>query len=105
MITILSPRLTIYETHYLIARVSFVSTRFLEHQSANRANFNTLTTALAIGFGERYVSESGDHSPKATIAKINNPQAKFLLAYPNALATKHTLIRVINEYRTAKIHR
>jgi hypothetical protein len=75
-----------------------------ETQSTNRANGNALATVLAMGLTHRLIPKSGDHPPEATVSKTNGSFAQFFLAYPNASAAEHTLIRVINEQGTARIY-
>jgi hypothetical protein len=75
-----------------------------EHQSANRANGNALATILAAGLTNRLIAKSGDHSPEAAVGKTNDSFAQFFLAYPDASAAEHTLVRVISEQRTARVY-
>jgi len=75
-----------------------------EHQSTNRTNGNTLSTVLARGLTHRLIPKSGDYPPETTVSKANGSFAQFFLAYPNASAAKHALIRVVNEQGTARIY-
>ena len=75
-----------------------------EHQSTNRANGNTFAAVLATGPAHRLIPKGGDYPPEAAVGKANGSFAQFFLAYPNASATEHTLIRVIKEQWTAGIY-
>jgi len=57
-----------------------------------------------MGSTHRLISKSGDHPPEATVSKTNDSFAQFFLAYPNASAAEHTLIRVVNVQGTARIY-
>jgi hypothetical protein len=75
-----------------------------KNQSTNRTNGNTVTTILAKRPAHRLIPKSGDYPPETTISKANGSFAQFFLAYPNASAAEHTLIRVISEQGTAGIY-
>ncbi len=75
-----------------------------ETQSTNRANGNALAAVLTTGPTHRLIPKSGDYPPEATVSKTNGSLAQFFLAYPNASAAEHTLIRVVNEQGTARIY-
>jgi len=75
-----------------------------KYQSTDRANGNTLATVLTKGPTNRLIPKSGDHPPEAPVSKTNGSLAQFFLAYPNASATEHTFVRVINEQGTARIY-
>ena len=75
-----------------------------KHQSTNRTNGNTLATVLTTRLTHRLIPKSGDYPPETTVSKANGSFAQFFLAYPNASAAEHTLIRVVNEQGTARIY-
>ena len=75
-----------------------------EHESTGRANGNTLAAVLAIGPAHRLIPKGGDYPPEATVSKANGSLAQFFLAYPNAFAAEYTLVRVVDEQRTAGIY-
>jgi len=75
-----------------------------EHQGTDRANGSTLATVLAKGPTHRLIPKSGNHPPEAPVGKTNDSLAQFFLAYPNASAAEHTLIRVVNVQRAGIIY-
>jgi hypothetical protein len=74
-----------------------------KHQSTNRANGNTLATVLTKGPTHWLIPKSGNHPPEAAVSKTNDSFAQFFLAYPNAPAAEHALIRVVDVQGAAGI--
>lgn len=76
-----------------------------EHQSTDRANGNAFAAVLATGPTHRLIPKGGDYPSEAAVGKANGSFPQFFLAYPNASAAEHTLVRVVDEQGTAGIYK
>ena len=77
----------------------------LKGEGAGGTGKNTLSTDGAIGFSDRSISEGGHYPPEAAVGKAEGAYTQTLTTYPDAPATEHAFIRVVNKFGTAGINR
>ena len=77
----------------------------LKGQGASGTGKNAFLTPEALGFTNRLVAKCGNYPPKATVGKTEGPYTQTLPTYPDAPATEHALIGVVDKFGTAGINR